>query len=259
MKIRVGKLFIISFFILGFLVLTTSEAGINRGLILYLPFEEAGNLVDHSESPAKPKKNGKLEHVSGKFGKALRFNGKGNNVVEVPSVDKLSGMKELTIAAWVKPNGIKGADGMSIVSKRFAHQDGDCYNLFTWTGQKVYARVNSEGEISSSTVLENGKWYHVVYTFEGGGKAQLFINGKMEAETNHPAKEVLKDDKSPVWVGELNDGRNFAWNGIMDDVAMWNRALDEKEIVSVMNSGLQLLLSVDQIDKLATTWAKLKK
>ena len=42
-------------------------------------------------------------------------------------------------------------------------------------------------------------------------------------------------------------------------VAMWNRALDEKEIISVMNSGLQLLLSVDQIDKLATTWAKLKK
>ena len=81
----------------------------------------------------------------------------------------------------------------------------------------------------------------------------------MEAETNHPAKEVLKDDKSPVWIGELNDGRNFAWNGIMDDVAMWNRALDEKEIISVMNSGLQLLLSVDQIDKLATTWAKLKK
>ena len=259
MKIRVGKLFIISFFILGFLVLTTSEAEINRGLILYLPFEEAGNLVDHSESPAKPRKNGKLEHVNGKFGNTIRFNGKGNNVVEVPSVDKLSGMKELTIAAWVKPNGIKGADGMSIVSKRFAHQDGDCYNLFTWTGQKVYARVNSEGEISSSTVLENGKWYHVVYTFEGGGKAKLFINGKMEAETNHPAKEVLKDDKSPVWVGELNDGRNFAWNGIMDDVAMWNRALDEKEIISVMNSGLQFLLSVDQIDKLATTWAKLKK
>ena len=45
----------------------------------------------------------------------------------------------------------------------------------------------------------------------------------------------------------------------MDDVAMWNRTLDEKEIKSVMNSGLQLLLSVDQIDKLATTWAKLKK
>jgi len=256
MKSPIVKLFL--FFTIGFLALTTSGAEINRGLILYLPFEEAGNPVDHSESPAKPKKNGKLEHVKGKFGKALRFNGKGDNVVEVPSVAKLSGMKKLTIAAWVKPNGIKGSDGMSIISKRFAHKDGDCYNLFIWTGQKVYARVNSTGQISSNTTLEDGNWYHIAYTFEGGGKAKLFINGKAEAETNHPEKEVLKDDKSPVWVGELNEGRNFAWNGIMDDVAMWNRTLDEKEIKSVMNSGLQLLLSVDQIDKLATTWAELK-
>ena len=81
----------------------------------------------------------------------------------------------------------------------------------------------------------------------------------MEAETNHPAKEALKGDKSPVWAEKLNDDRNFAWNGIMDDVMTWNRALDEKEVVSVVNSRLQLLLSVDRIDKLATIWAKFKK
>ena len=112
--------------------------------------------------------------------------------------------------------------------------------------------------------MEDGNWCHIAYTFEGDGKAKLFINGKAKAETNHPGKEVLKDDKSPVWVGELNAGCNFAWNGIMDDVAMWNRTSDEKEIKSVMNSGLQLLLSVspaskEQIDKLATTWVELKK
>ena len=72
-------------------------------------------------------------------------------------------------------------------------------------------------------------------------------------------KEVLKDNNSPVWVGELNAGRNFAWNGILDDVAMWNRVLSEKEIQSVMKSGLQLLLSVDQVDKLTVIWAELKK
>ena len=67
-------------------------------------------------------------------------------------------MKALTIAAWAKPNGIKGADGMSIVSKRIAHQNGDCYNLFSWTGQKMYARVTSKGQITSTRVLEDGKW-----------------------------------------------------------------------------------------------------
>ena len=71
-------LFLVLFTILnlGFPALTTTAAEINQGLVLYLPFEEAGNPVDHSDKPAKPKKNGKLEHVKGKFGKALRFNGK---------------------------------------------------------------------------------------------------------------------------------------------------------------------------------------
>ena len=80
-----------------------------------------------------------------------------------------------------------------------------------------------------------------------------------EVSIAHPDKAVLNDNKSPLWIGELNAGRNFAWNGILDDVAMWNRALSEKDIQSVMNKGLQLLLAVDPINKLAVTWAEFKK
>ena len=253
------SLFFLTILIIGFQYQPILAAEINQGLVLYLPFEEAGNPTDHSDNPAKPKTNGKLEHVNGKFGKAFKFNGKGANVVEVSSVAKLAGMKALTIAAWAKPNGIKGADGMSIASKRIAHQNGDCYNFFTWTGQKMYARVNSTGQIVSNTVLKDGEWYHVAFTFEGGGKIKLYINGVEETATAHPDKAVLDDNKSPLWIGELNAGRNFAWNGILDDVAMWNRALSEKEIQSVMNKGLQLLLAVDPIDKLVVTWAELKE
>ena len=249
----------VTILIIGFQYQPILASEINQGLVLYLPFEEAGNPADHSDNPAKPKINGKLDHVNGKFGKALEFNGKGGNVVEIPSVAKLVGMKALTIAAWIKPNGIKGADGMSIASKRIAHQIGDCYNLFTWTGQKMYARVNSKGQIVSNTILKDGEWYHVAFTFEGGSKIKLYLNGGEEVSIAHPDKAVLNDNKSPLWIGELNAGRNFAWNGILDDVAIWNRALSEKEIQSVMNKGVQLLLAVDPINKLAVTWAEQKK
>jgi len=253
------SLFVLILLIVGFQHQSILAANINQGLILYLPFEKAGNPADYSDNPAKPKINGKLEHVNGKFGKGLKFNGKGGNVVEVPSVAKLAGMKAITIAVWIKPNGIKGADGMSVASKRIGHQNGDCYNLFTWTGQKMYARVNSKGQIVSNTILKDGEWYHVAFTFEGGGKIKLYLNGIEEASIAHPDKAVLDDNESPLWIGELNAGRNFAWNGILDDVAIWNRALSEKDIQSVMNKGLQLLLAVDPINKLAVTWAELKK
>lgn len=40
---------------------TIPAVAINQGPILYLPFEDADNPVDHSDNPARPKINGKLE------------------------------------------------------------------------------------------------------------------------------------------------------------------------------------------------------
>ena len=53
-------LFLVVFTILsvGF---TIPAVEINQGPILYLPFEDADNPVDHSDNPAIPKINGKLE------------------------------------------------------------------------------------------------------------------------------------------------------------------------------------------------------
>ena len=151
---------------------------------------------------------------------------------------------------------------MSIASKRIGHQNGDCYNLFTWTDQKMHARVNSKGQIISNTILKDKEWYHVAFTFEGGVdglKTKLYINGVKEASGGHPDEAVLDDNQSPLWIGRPDAVEDSAWNGILDDVAIWNRALSEKEIQSVMNKGVQLLLAVDPINKLAVTWAEQKK
>ena len=252
------SLFVLTLLIIGFQYQPILAAEINQGLVLYLPFEEVGNPADHSDNPAKPKKDGKLERVNGKFGKALKFNGEGANVVEVPSVAKLAGMKALTIAVWAKPKGI-GAGGMGIASKRIGPGNGDCYNLGLGLGGKIGALVNGKGLIVSNTILKDKEWNHVAFTFEGGGEVKLYLNGVKDVSAAHPDKAVLDYNQSPLWIGRPDAVEDSAWNGILDDVAIWNRALSEKEIQSVMNKGLQLLLAVDPINKLAVTWAEQKK
>ncbi|MFH1718592.1 MAG: LamG domain-containing protein, partial [Planctomycetota bacterium] len=159
------------------------------------------------------------------------------NRVEVTDAAKLEGMSALTIEAWVLPRNAASHEGMCIVSKRVGTGNNDSYNLFVWTGQRVEARVNYAGIIQSTTALEDDTWYHVACVFNGQGKAgekmKIYINGVMETSGDHPDNAVDAGDAS-AWIGELDAIRGFAWDGIIDEVGIWNIALGEAEINQLM-------------------------
>ena len=50
---------------------------------------------------------------------------------------------------------------------------------------------------------------------------------------DHPANAV-NEGGAPVWIGELDANRNFAWDGIIDDVRIYSHTLSEVEILSAM-------------------------
>ncbi len=206
-------------------------------LVLYLPFEDAENPADASANPATVVVHGSLNSVDAKFGKGLEFNGNNANRVEVTHAAKLEGMSALTIAAWVLPRNLASHEGMSIVSKRITTGNADSYNLFVWTGQLVEARVNYAGIIRSTTALEDNTWYHIALVFDGQGNAgekmKIYINGVLETSGDHPDNTVDEGGAS-VWIGELDANRGFAWDGIIDEVRLYNHALSEVEILSAM-------------------------
>ena len=236
-----------------------SMAAGSEGLVLYLPFDEEGDPVDKSPDPTEAEIKGELKHVAGKFGGALEFNGNSANYVEVTHSDKLEGMKALTVEAWIKPYK-PDALARGIVSKRVAWQQSDVYNLFSWTDMKLYARVNAQSnvQIISQTVLEDKRWYHVAYVFDGKAKEserqKLYVNGTLEATLSHPHNSV-QSQKAPLWIGILNSGYAQAWNGVIDEVRIWNRALSEEEIKAAIEGTL---LPVKPLGRLATTWGEIK-
>ena len=111
------------------------------------------------------------------------------------------------------------------------------YNLFVWTDQIVEGRVNGAGALQSTTALEDDTWYHITLVFDGAGNAgekmKLYINGVLENSGDHP-DNIVNETGAPVWVGELDANRGFAWNGIIDEVRIYDHALSEVEIFSAM-------------------------
>jgi len=221
------------------LLLLSTTLVATADLVLYLPCEDAVSPIDTSANPATIVVHGSLNSVEGKIDMGLEFDGDNANRIEVTHAAKLEGMSALTISAWVLTRNIASHEGMSIVSKRNAWEDGDVYNLFIWTDQFVNGRVNANNTNIglSTTALEDNTWYHIVLVFDGQGNAgekiKLYINGVLESSNDHPANAVNQGG-APVWIGELDANRGFAWDGIIDEVRLYNHPLSEVEILSDM-------------------------
>ena len=235
-----------------------------EGLILYVSFEEQGQLIDHSPDPTDVSIIGELKRVDGKIGKALEFDGEPANYVEVADSGKLYGMKAITIEAWVMPFG-PNVNVQTIVSKRLEFQNKDTYNLFLVQDMKLKGRINGQDgvAISTETFFDGMTWYHVAYVFDGdpveGERQKLYVNGILETTLSHPHESVDKNEDVSLWIGILNisPGAPGAgpWIGVIDEVRMWNRALSEKEVKSAMDGSI---MSVKPQGKLAARWGDIK-
>ncbi len=236
----------------------TAQAINEDTLLLYLPFDDGAGKTpkDASGNGNKASINGDLKWVKGKFNGALEFDGGAENFVEVAHSADLEGMKQLTVEAWVQPFGTD-ALARGIVSKRAAWQAGDVYNLFSWNESKFWARVNAKSgeQISSESILENKKWMHLAYIYDGKTKKQLlYVNGELENEVDHPEAEVSEGGE-PIWIGTLNQGYAQTWNGLIDEVRIWSSVLTEDDIKLSITGEL---LPVQPHGKATTTWGRIK-
>jgi hypothetical protein len=223
-------------------------AEMNReNLVLYLPLEDALNPQDLSDDPATVTVHGSLNALDGQFGaKGLDFDGNSANIIEVADMAKLEGMTAITIEAWGRPRNVAGQEGLSVASKRNTTNAEDSYNLFVFSGQDVHGRINGNGggEVLSTTILQDDTWYHLALVFDGqaaGDNMFLYVNGVLEDSHTHPDSMVNPGD-APLWIGDLDGARALTWEGVLDEVGIWNAALNAEDINQLMTKSKAQLL-----------------
>ncbi len=118
--------------------------------------------------------------------------------------------------------------------------------------------------IATSGGLEAGHWQHVAATWDGTNM-RLYQDGEEVGSVAKGGTAVATDDKVSVGIGSqplnaFNADPNHAklpFDGLIDDVVVYNRALSEAEIKQLA-SGVSPNLAVEPAGKLPTTWAQLK-
>ena len=197
----------------------------------------AGNDADLTKSPA---------WVKGKFGMALEFDGKANCVqTGKPLLDSL---EEFTIVCWVNTDGL-AANRIGLVGQN----DSPEFGFINPTSVNLWTPL--AGGLTHPWTGKDGQWHHVAAVADDKG-TRVYVDGDpVEGGTpgNHGTSAFnVNIGGCGVW-----DGTGNHFPGSMDEVAIFHSALEDEDILTIMD-GFGVMLAVQPEDKLATTWGKMK-
>jgi len=226
----------------GRVIIRDDDSG---GLVAAYSFDE-GSGTAVSDSSGK-ENNGIITgagwSTDGRFGKALSFDGLDDwvTVNHTASLDLFGGR---TLEAWVYPTewSLDYGPWATVIMKE-DDQENAHYFLYANSDQFTPSTGDYSGdegsfmELYGIQTLPLNSWTHLAGTYDGG-MFRLFINGE---EVNN----AEYTDDSAISTGPLRIGGNSAWGGeyfegLIDDIRVYNRALSAVEIQADMNTAVEL-------------------
>ena len=183
---------------------------------------------------------GDVSWVDGITGGALAFDGDGD-YVDMGKNPGFDITNQITVSAWIKISAFD-KDWQTIVAKgdrswRLQRNWGENTLEFGCSGLVVPG--TDWGQIFGKTNVNDGHWHHVAGVYDQE-KIYLYIDGSMDASAT--ASGMIRVNDEPVYIGENSQMTNRFWNGMIDDVRIYNYALSAEEISAITQSVLMLSL-----------------
>ncbi len=181
----------------------------------------------------------------GKFGAALSFDGV-DDIATIPLTTSTQNLSSFTYSAWIKPNSLGEASYGRIVSRESSAKFDDFYFLVN-PGNTLCASVtNSAGttfiSVSATSAISLNSWNHVAVTYDDKGDRQLhlFVNGVETAyQSQNPLTGTLKFTTNPIVIGNA-PSLDRTFDGAIDDLRLYSRALSAAEIQSLYSTPIQV-------------------
>ncbi len=176
---------------------------------------------------------------------ALEFNEQENHIL-CSAESSINITNAFTIEAWIYPYTY-GPDTNFGLGRIF---DKAAVSIFLSNGFPLYPdhclvmqMDHADGTTSSSATQENSillnEWTHIAVSYDGIDQVRMFVNGD-EIMSNQPTAptgilEINADED--IYLGNLSN-LNKAFEGIIDEVRMWNYFMEQNEVQENMNKYL---------------------
>jgi hypothetical protein len=215
---------------------------------LYWPFNEGSGLTtaDASGNGNTGTLNGGVTWTSaGHFGEGLLFDGS-TGYVDAGNAPSTNIAGSATVAGWVKMNtaaqdqkvggnedNISGGYKLAIYGMRCEFETHDASN--NWTCNRY---------VSGGTILMTGVWYHCCGVMNAqAGTMKTYVNGVLDRELDGVSNTALAATTGDLIIGRepwLQGGNTRYFNGTLDEIKVYNRALSDTEIRALADTTVHV-------------------
>lgn len=148
----------------------------------------------------------------------------------------------MSVACWVKLATLPG-DEMIPVCKYLANVHQRSYRLQVSIPGKVEFTLSTDGNVNTftatgNTVLSTGVWYHLSGVYNGTD-IRVYVNGALDSNGADNPKVYsggVFNGTGPVEIGRRSAADYL--DGLLDEVAIFDRALSAGEVASIHTEGI---------------------
>ncbi len=230
---------------LVWLVSGVASAGVTEGLVGYYPLDEGTGSIAYDMSGNAH--NGTLYNgitwiAQARQGGGVNCNGTANARIELGTWNPAEGTGQLSLALWIRWSGGSNTY-QGLIGKRNTWPDTTMFQFQVRpeNGGTFRIETGTHAIISPDNTLDPlvGTWAHVAATFDGT-TARLYLNGEQVASGTfafYAAGEASDMGIGCVTGGGAGySGNAEVFQGDMDEVCIYNRALSDEE-VSLVKAG----------------------
>jgi hypothetical protein len=188
--------------------------------------------------------------VYGKIGQALSFDGS-NDYVDVAAASSINNLAVKTVSAWINIGTSPGSGG--IASKDtcglgwYFFVDRDNRRLqydHCFSGPATFPEW-----VSPTNSLKANTWHHVILIYDRTNSSNdpiFYIDGVIQTTADGaPSGGSAGDDSDGLLeIGAFTGGTDGHFNGLIDDVRVYNRALSPDEIKRLYKTGATAKLGI---------------
>jgi hypothetical protein len=229
-KIRCGGLI----YLVSFVLVLSTAGNASAELVAHWTLDEgSGNTAyDISGNGLDGTLQGDPQWVVGKIGGALEFDGNGD-YIDCGNDPIFDITEQITLTVWVNANDMANSQNNMWLGKgdnayAIKHQTGNYLEFFVYDG--------SWHSTQYTTNLEslNGEWHHMAGTFDGT-ELKFYLDGQLEITLAFEG--TIGTAAHPVTIGENSQATGRFFDGMLDDLRIYNHTLTELEILGVMEGS----------------------
>lgn len=184
----------------------------------------------------------------GKIGGAFDFQAGGNNAansVVATGYKGILGGDARTVSAWIRADTLTGQQGIIGWGVNSTHDRWEV----TRDGDKPRVNLNGDNWVGPDGSIGNTTdWFHVVFSLPDDGspninEGQMYLDGAAQTAGSINSGQVTTMSGIDLRIGR---GQNQdAFDGLLDDIAIWDEDLTSGEVKGLFDVGDDAVLNYD--------------